>query len=241
LSRSVRLLALLQALRRRRRPVTAAALARELQVSERTIYRDLSELAGQGAPVQGEAGVGYILRPGLFLPPAHAHERRNGSRPARVTLCRPARRRRPHQSRGKCPCQDPSGPTPGRADCRDFADGHSRSEGQSMCSSRMVHPRCSTRIRMSAWRSCDSRVPSTILWKTADCRNDCLRARPPRKGPAEADSRSGWRQAHRIDSEVNKSRRVVAPKNGSIAVKRMRRFIGAHWRPIRTVTGRPQS
>jgi predicted DNA-binding transcriptional regulator YafY len=38
--------------------VTAAALARELQVSERTIYRDLSELAAQGAPVEGEAGVG---------------------------------------------------------------------------------------------------------------------------------------------------------------------------------------
>src|SRR5580700_11025228 len=69
LSRSVRLLALLQALRCRRRPVTAAALARELQVSERTIYRDLSELAAQGAPIQGEAGVGYMLRPGLFLPP----------------------------------------------------------------------------------------------------------------------------------------------------------------------------
>src|SRR6202030_4623458 len=69
LSRSARLLALLQALRCRRRPVTAAALARELQVSERTIYRDLSELASQGAPVQGEAGVGYMLCPGLFLPP----------------------------------------------------------------------------------------------------------------------------------------------------------------------------
>ena len=69
MSRSVRLLALLQALRCRRYAVTAAALARELQVSERTIYRDLSELASQGAPVQGEAGVGYMLRPGLFLPP----------------------------------------------------------------------------------------------------------------------------------------------------------------------------
>jgi predicted DNA-binding transcriptional regulator YafY len=69
LSRSTRLLALLRALRCRRRPVTAAALARKLQVSERTIYRDLSELAAQGAPVQGEASVGYMLRPGLFLPP----------------------------------------------------------------------------------------------------------------------------------------------------------------------------
>jgi len=69
LTRSARLLALLQVLRCRRRTVTAAALARELQVSERTIYRDLSELAAQGTPVQGEAGVGYMLRPGLFLPP----------------------------------------------------------------------------------------------------------------------------------------------------------------------------
>jgi predicted DNA-binding transcriptional regulator YafY len=67
--RSIRLLALLQTLRGRRHPVTAAMLAQELNVSERTIYRDLSELAAQGAPIQGEAGVGYVLRPGLFLPP----------------------------------------------------------------------------------------------------------------------------------------------------------------------------
>jgi hypothetical protein len=58
--------------------------------------------------------------------------------------------------------------------------------------------------------------------------------RPQLTGYNSADSA-------RIDSEVNKSRRVIAPKNGSIAVKRMRRFIGAHWHPIRTVTGRPQS
>jgi biotin operon repressor len=67
--RSARLLALLQALRDRRRPVTAATLARELEESERTIYRDLSQLTSQGAPIHGEAGVGYILGPGLFLPP----------------------------------------------------------------------------------------------------------------------------------------------------------------------------
>jgi predicted DNA-binding transcriptional regulator YafY len=68
-SRSVRLLALLQALRGRRRPVTAAWLAGELEVSERTIYRDMAELIAQGAPISGEAGVGYVLGPGLFLPP----------------------------------------------------------------------------------------------------------------------------------------------------------------------------
>ena len=69
LSRSTRLLSLLQAMRGRRGPVTALQLAQSLDVSERTIYRDLAELAVQGAPIEGEAGVGYILRPGLFLPP----------------------------------------------------------------------------------------------------------------------------------------------------------------------------
>jgi predicted DNA-binding transcriptional regulator YafY len=69
LSRSTRLLRLLQALRGRRHPVTAARLAEALEVSERTIYRDVADLMAQGAPISGEAGVGYILRPGLFLPP----------------------------------------------------------------------------------------------------------------------------------------------------------------------------
>jgi predicted DNA-binding transcriptional regulator YafY len=68
-SRSTRLLDLLQALRRRRRPVSAAVLAAELGVSERTIYRDIATLAGQGAAVEGEAGLGYVLRPGFMLPP----------------------------------------------------------------------------------------------------------------------------------------------------------------------------
>ncbi len=69
MSRSVRLLRLLQAMRGRRQPVTAAQLAEALEVSERTIYRDIADLVAQGAPIDGEAGVGYILRPGLFLPP----------------------------------------------------------------------------------------------------------------------------------------------------------------------------
>lgn len=74
MSRSIRLLRLLQALRGRRHPVTAAELARELEVSERTIYRDVAELAQQGAPIEGEPGVGYVLRPGLFLPPLMLNE-----------------------------------------------------------------------------------------------------------------------------------------------------------------------
>ena len=69
MSRSTRLLRLLQAMRGRRQPVTAARLAEDLEVSERTIYRDVADLMAQGAPIEGEAGVGYILRPGLFLPP----------------------------------------------------------------------------------------------------------------------------------------------------------------------------
>ncbi|MES2018561.1 MAG: YafY family protein [Pseudomonadota bacterium] len=69
MSRSGRLFLLMDALRGHRRPVTAAALAAKLDVSERTIYRDIQTLAGLGAPVEGEAGVGYMLRAGVFLPP----------------------------------------------------------------------------------------------------------------------------------------------------------------------------
>jgi len=68
-SRPARLLRLLQALRGRRHPVTASQLAETLEVSERTIYRDIADLVAQGAPINGEAGFGYVLRPGLFLPP----------------------------------------------------------------------------------------------------------------------------------------------------------------------------
>ncbi len=69
MSRTSRLFLLLDALRGHRRPVTAATLAERLRVSERTIYRDIQTLAELGAPVQGEAGVGYLLRNGMFLPP----------------------------------------------------------------------------------------------------------------------------------------------------------------------------
>jgi predicted DNA-binding transcriptional regulator YafY len=63
------LLDLTQALRRRRRPVTATRLADELGVSLRTIYRDIATLIAQGAPIEGEAGLGYVLNSGFFLPP----------------------------------------------------------------------------------------------------------------------------------------------------------------------------
>lgn len=53
----------------RRRAVTAREIAERLQVSERTIYRDIRELSLSGVPIEGEAGVGYRLRPGFDLPP----------------------------------------------------------------------------------------------------------------------------------------------------------------------------
>ena len=51
------------------RIVTAAALAEALSVSERTIYRDIADLVQSGAPIDGEAGVGYRLRRGYQVPP----------------------------------------------------------------------------------------------------------------------------------------------------------------------------
>lgn len=67
--RTGRLLAILQVLRECKRPVTAIGLARRFGLSDRTIYRDLDTLRGLGAPIEGEAGVGFVLRPGFFLPP----------------------------------------------------------------------------------------------------------------------------------------------------------------------------
>jgi predicted DNA-binding transcriptional regulator YafY len=68
-SRAQRLLDLIQILRRHRRPVAGAALAREMGVSLRTLYRDIAALQAQGADIAGEAGLGYLLRPGFMLPP----------------------------------------------------------------------------------------------------------------------------------------------------------------------------
>ena len=54
---------------RRHRVTTAADLARALEVSERTVYRDIRDLVISGVPIEGEAGVGYLLREGFDLPP----------------------------------------------------------------------------------------------------------------------------------------------------------------------------
>lgn len=69
MSRSARLLKLIECLRAHRRPVAGATLARELGISLRSLYRDVATLQGEGVPIAGEAGVGYVLGPGLTLPP----------------------------------------------------------------------------------------------------------------------------------------------------------------------------
>ena len=69
MTRASRLLALVEALRRHRRPVTAETLAQELEVSLRTIYRDVAALMASRLPIRGEAGVGYVLDQGYDLPP----------------------------------------------------------------------------------------------------------------------------------------------------------------------------
>jgi predicted DNA-binding transcriptional regulator YafY len=67
--RADRLFRIVQLLRRRRTVVTAAQIAGKLEISERTVYRDIRDLILAGTPIDGEAGVGYRLRPDYDLPP----------------------------------------------------------------------------------------------------------------------------------------------------------------------------
>lgn len=69
MSRSHRLFDLMQVLRRHRGTVSGQTLAQETGVSLRTIRRDIATLQTMGADIEGEAGIGYILRPGFLLPP----------------------------------------------------------------------------------------------------------------------------------------------------------------------------
>lgn len=66
--RADRLFQIVQLIRGRRLS-TAQFLAQRLEVSERTVYRDVADLMAQGVPIEGEAGVGYRMRPGFDLPP----------------------------------------------------------------------------------------------------------------------------------------------------------------------------
>ncbi len=67
--RTLRLFSILDRLRVRRHPVSAEVLADALDVSVRTIYRDMATLQAMGAPIRGESGLGYQIEKGYFLPP----------------------------------------------------------------------------------------------------------------------------------------------------------------------------
>ncbi|MEZ5778360.1 MAG: YafY family protein [Paracoccaceae bacterium] len=65
----IRMLDLIAILRAARRTMTAGDIAERLGTSRRTVYRDVAALQAMGVPIDGEAGVGYLLRPGFDLPP----------------------------------------------------------------------------------------------------------------------------------------------------------------------------
>ncbi len=67
--RTERLFQIIQVLRRHRRPVTGRELAEELEVSLRTLYRDMAELIAQRVPIRGEAGTGYVIDADYDMPP----------------------------------------------------------------------------------------------------------------------------------------------------------------------------
>jgi predicted DNA-binding transcriptional regulator YafY len=67
--RSDRLFDIIQALRTAKKPMTAAVLAERLEVTVRTVYRDVATLQARRVPIEGAAGIGYVLRRGFDLPP----------------------------------------------------------------------------------------------------------------------------------------------------------------------------
>lgn len=69
MQRTDRLFDIIQLLRSEKKSITAAEIAGRLEVSTRTIYRDIQTLQSMRTPIEGEAGVGYLLRPGYDLPP----------------------------------------------------------------------------------------------------------------------------------------------------------------------------
>lgn len=69
LGRSTRMFEIIQLLRNARQPCTAQQIAETLEVTKRTVYRDIAALQAMRVPIEGAAGVGYIMRPGFDLPP----------------------------------------------------------------------------------------------------------------------------------------------------------------------------
>lgn len=69
MTRSTRFFDIIQILRQAEAPVTAQQIADRLEVTKRTIYRDIASLQASRLPIEGEAGVGYMMRAGFDLPP----------------------------------------------------------------------------------------------------------------------------------------------------------------------------
>jgi predicted DNA-binding transcriptional regulator YafY len=69
MGRSNRMFEVIQVLRAARKPLTAQALAERMEVDKRTIYRDIAALQAMRIPIEGEAGIGYVMRRGFDLPP----------------------------------------------------------------------------------------------------------------------------------------------------------------------------
>ena len=69
MSRSDRMFEIIQMLRSADKPLTAETMAGSLEVTKRTVYRDIAALQAMRVPIEGEAGVGYIMRPGFDVPP----------------------------------------------------------------------------------------------------------------------------------------------------------------------------
>src|ERR1700730_1147152 len=67
--RADRLFDIIQTLRAAAGPLTAAVLAEQLEVTARTVYRDVAALQASRVPIEGAAGIGYVLRRGFDLPP----------------------------------------------------------------------------------------------------------------------------------------------------------------------------
>jgi len=86
--RADRLFQIVQLIRGRRLS-TADFLAQRLEVSARTVYRDVADLQAQGVPIEGEAGVGYRMRAGFDLPPLMFTTEEAQALVASVRLARP--------------------------------------------------------------------------------------------------------------------------------------------------------
>lgn len=67
--RGDRLFEIIEILRRSKTPISGQSIGDALGVTKRTIYRDVAALIAQGVPINGEAGVGYVLEPGFHMPP----------------------------------------------------------------------------------------------------------------------------------------------------------------------------